>query len=127
MRISYWSSDLCSSDLLLYFVSARAAWNCAQVELTHGEFKVVHLLAQRIGRDVGYREIYDAVRGAGFEAGQGPDGYRANVRAMVKRIRQKFRDIDPDFDDIETYPGFGYRSDKHTTDIQALIHLSIVL
>lgn len=95
--------------LVLDVASARAVWNGAQVELTHGEFKVVHLLAHRIGRDVGYREIYDAVRGAGFEAGQGPDGYRANVRAMVKRIRQKFRDLDPEFDSIETYPGFGYR------------------
>lgn len=97
------------TGLMLDVASARAAWNGQQVDLTHGEFKVVQLLAQRIGRDVGYREIYDAVRGAGFEAGQGPDGYRANVRAMVKRIRQKFRDLDPDFDAIETYPGFGYR------------------
>lgn len=97
------------AGLMLDVASARAAWNGQQVDLTHGEFKVVQLLAQRIGRDVGYREIYDAVRGAGFEAGQGPDGYRANVRAMVKRIRQKFRDLDPEFDAIETYPGFGYR------------------
>lgn len=95
--------------LVLDVASARAAWNGAQVDLTHGEFKVVQLLAQRVGRDVGYREIYDAVRGAGFEAGQGPEGYRANVRAMVKRIRQKFRDLDPEFEAIETYPGFGYR------------------
>ncbi|HLT77093.1 MAG TPA: response regulator transcription factor [Ferrovibrio sp.] len=98
-----------ASGLVLDVASARASWNGQQVELTHGEFKVVQLLAQRVGRDVGYREIYDAVRGVGFEAGQGPDGYRANVRAMVKRIRQKFRDLDPDFDAIETYPGFGYR------------------
>ncbi|MBS4046805.1 MAG: response regulator transcription factor [Alphaproteobacteria bacterium] len=95
--------------LVLDVASARAAWNGAQVDLTHGEFKVVQLLAQRAGRDVGYREIYDAVRGVGFEAGQGPEGYRANVRAMVKRIRQKFRDLDGEFDAIETYPGFGYR------------------
>lgn len=95
--------------LLLDVASARVTWNGTQVDLTHGEFKVVQLLAQRIGRDVGYREIYDVVRGVGFEAGQGPDGYRANVRAMVKRIRQKFRDIDAEFDAIETYPGFGYR------------------
>jgi two-component system response regulator ChvI len=95
--------------LMLDVASARAVWNGAQVDLTHGEFKVVQLLAQRVGRDVGYREIYDAVRGAGFEAGQGPEGYRANVRAMVKRIRQKFRDLDPEFEAIETYPGFGYR------------------
>lgn len=98
-----------AGGLLLDVASARASWNGNQVELTHGEFKVVQLLAQRAGRDVGYREIYDAVRGVGFEAGQGPDGYRANVRAMVKRIRQKFRDLDPEFDAIETYPGFGYR------------------
>lgn len=98
-----------SGGLVLDVASARAAWNGAQVDLTHGEFKVVQLLAQRVGRDVGYREIYDAVRGAGFEAGQGPEGYRANVRAMVKRIRQKFRDLDPEFEAIETYPGFGYR------------------
>lgn len=98
-----------SGGLVLDVASARASWNGQQVELTHGEFKVVQLLAQRVGRDVGYREIYDAVRGVGFEAGQGPDGYRANVRAMVKRIRQKFRDLDPEFDAIETYPGFGYR------------------
>lgn len=98
-----------AGGLLLDVASARASWNGQQVDLTHGEFRVVQLLAQRIGRDVSYREIYDAVRGAGFEAGQGPDGYRANVRAMVKRIRQKFRDLDPEFDAIETYPGFGYR------------------
>jgi two-component system response regulator ChvI len=32
-----------------------------------------------------------------------------NVRAFMKRIRQKFRAIDPEFDAIETRPGMGYR------------------
>ncbi len=36
-------------------------------------------------------------------------GFRANVRAFIKRIRQKFRDVDPDFARIRNYPGFGYR------------------
>ena len=36
-------------------------------------------------------------------------GYRANVRAFIKRIRQKFRDVDTAFTQIENYPGFGYR------------------
>jgi two-component system response regulator ChvI len=31
------------------------------------------------------------------------------VRTFIKRIRQKFREIDPEFDQIENYPGFGYR------------------
>ena len=65
--------------------------------------------AGRAGRDVSYREIYDLVRGEGFRAGSGEQGYRANVRALIKRIRQKFRDVDPTFDLIENYPGFGYR------------------
>ena len=47
--------------------------------------------------------------GKGFVAGHGPEGYRSNVRTFIKRIRQKFRDIDDDFDAIENYPGYGYR------------------
>ena len=89
--------------------SARALWRGQRVELTLTEFKVVRLLATRAGRDVSYREIYDVVRGEGFRAGSGEEGYRANVRALVKRIRQKFRAIDTNFEQLENYPGFGYR------------------
>jgi len=89
--------------------SARALWRGRRVDLTLSEFKVVQLMAARAGRDVGYREIYDLVRGEGFQAGSGEDGFRANVRAMVKRIRQKFRAIDAEFDALKNYPGFGYR------------------
>lgn len=96
-------------QLFLDTESARAIWRDAQVDLTLTEFKVVQLLASRAGRDVSYREIYDVVRGIGFRAGSGEDGYRANVRALVKRVRQKFRAIDPSFTALENYPGFGYR------------------
>ena len=34
---------------------------------------------------------------------------RANVRHFVQKIRDKFARIDPAFDAIETYQGFGYR------------------
>ncbi len=89
--------------------TARASWNGAQVDLTLGEYNIVRYLAERAGQDVRYRELYDLVRGKGFIAGAGADGYRANVRTFIKRIRQKFRDMDPAFDRIENYPGFGYR------------------
>lgn len=89
--------------------SSRAAWRGNQIDLTLTEYRVTRLLAGRAGRDVSYREIYDLVRGEGFRAGSGEQGYRANVRALIKRIRQKFRDVDPTFDLIENYPGFGYR------------------
>src|SRR3546814_17436769 len=94
MRISDWSSDVCSSDL---------------VDLTLTEFAIVLFLVSQQGGDVSYRQIYDIVRGKDFVAGYGPDGYRANVRSFIKRIRKKFRDVDDNFDGIENYPVFGYR------------------
>ncbi|MBT5572235.1 MAG: response regulator transcription factor [Alphaproteobacteria bacterium] len=89
--------------------SSRALWQDARVDLTLTEFKIVHHLATRAGTDIRYREIYDLVHGEGFVAGAGDDGYRSNVRTFIKRIRQKFRDVDDSFDAIATYTGFGYR------------------
>jgi two-component system response regulator ChvI len=89
--------------------SARAFWKGQLVDLTITEFKVIRLLAANPDRDVPYRALYDLVRGEGFQAGSGADGYRANVRAIVKRVRRAFCTIDPQFDAIENYPGFGYR------------------
>ena len=87
----------------------RALWAGRGIDLTLTEFKIVVLLAEQAGRDVGYRQIYDLVHGKDFVAGQGSEGYRANVRTFIKRIRKKFRDSDPGFDHIENYAGFGYR------------------
>ena len=89
--------------------SARASWQGKPVELTLTEFKVVEHLATRAGRDVRYRELYDVMRGEGFHGGNGENGYRVNVRTMIKRVRQKFSAIDEKFDRIENYPEFGYR------------------
>lgn len=88
---------------------ARAYWQGSEVPLTLNEFKLVDLLVGKAGRDVRYRELYDQVHGSGFVAGFGEDGFRSNVRTLIKRIRQKFRTLDPDFEAIENYPGFGYR------------------
>ncbi|OFW43857.1 MAG: response regulator [Acidobacteria bacterium RIFCSPLOWO2_12_FULL_67_14b] len=95
--------------LELQLDSSRALWNGQQVYLSLTEFRMVHYMAARSGMDVRYRELYDIVHGEGFVAGEGTEGYRANVRTFVKRIRQKFRDMDPSFDRIGNYPGFGYR------------------
>ena len=96
-------------QLELRFDVNRALWGGQTVDLTLTEFKIVTLLAEKAEQDVGYREIYDLVHGKDFIAGHGAEGYRANVRTFIKRIRKKFRDGDPDFDHIENYPGFGYR------------------
>ncbi len=95
--------------LTLDVQSHRAFWRDTEVDLTLTEFGMVRLLMAQSGRDVTYRDLYDVVHGKDFQAGYGTEGYRANVRSAIKRIRQKFRDLDPDFDEIENYPGFGYR------------------
>ena len=100
-------------ELLLSEASKRATWRGRNVPLSRNEFDVVALLANTAGHDVGYRQIYDVVRGNGFVAGHGEDGYRTNVRAMVKRIRRKFVQLDPDFAALQNYPGFGYRWHRH--------------
>jgi two-component system, OmpR family, response regulator ChvI len=87
----------------------RAFWRGDQVDLTLSEFGIVRFLVTKSGGDVTYRQIYDMVRGKDFLAGYGAEGYRANVRSFIKRIRKKFRDVDAEFDRIDNYPGFGYR------------------
>jgi two-component system, OmpR family, response regulator ChvI len=87
---------------------SRATWGDVDVGLTVGEYHIVHLLASNRGRYVTYRAVYDCMHYVGFIAGSGDDGYRANVRSAIKRIRNKFRELDPTFAEIENYPGFGY-------------------
>ncbi len=96
-------------QLTLRLESHRALWCGDQVPLTVTEFRIVRLLACGLGKPFTYREIYDVVHGAGFMAGDGLDGFRINVRALIKKIRKRFRGIDQDFDEIENVPGHGYR------------------
>lgn len=101
------TASIGSLDLKLQ--SHRALWRKSLVPLTVTEFRIVRLLASRAGEEVSYREIYDVVHGAGFVAGDGRNGYRSNVRSLIRKIRKRFCAIDPDFSEIENYPGFGYR------------------
>src|SRR4029077_4264548 len=83
--------------LLLRPDIGRAYWKDADLGLTLGEYNIVYLLASNEGRYVTYRAIYDRLHYEGFIAGDGADGYRANVRSAIKRIRNKFRSFDPAF------------------------------
>jgi two-component system response regulator ChvI len=103
------TETLVLGELELRPESGRAYWKGKEANLTLGEFRIVQSLASQAGRDLRYRDLYDQVHGSGFVAGVGPEGYRTNVRTFIKRIRQKFRELDPSFEKIENYPGFGYR------------------
>jgi two-component system response regulator ChvI len=88
--------------------SHRAQWAGREVPLTVTEFRIVRLLATHAGDEVRYRQIYDVVHGIGFYAGDGEDGYRTNVRSLIRKVRQKFCAIDPLFAEIQNRPGVGY-------------------
>ena len=94
--------------LLLRPDIGRAYWKDADLGLTFGEYNIICLLASNVGRYVTYRAIYDRLHYEGFIAGDGADGYRANVRSAIKRIRNKFRSFDPTFDENENYNCYGY-------------------
>jgi two-component system response regulator ChvI len=103
------SETLRVGELVLAREAKRAHWRGVPVPLSRNEFDLVALLVEKAGQDVGYRQLYDTMHGPGFVAGQGETGYRANVRAMVKRIRRKFLELDPAFEALQNYAGFGYR------------------
>jgi two-component system, OmpR family, response regulator ChvI len=86
----------------------RAYWNGLDVGVSHREYNLIHMLVSDVGQYKTYRAIYDRLHYVGFIAGSGSDGYRANVRTVIKRIRNKFRAIDPAFGEIESYTSFGY-------------------
>jgi two-component system response regulator ChvI len=93
---------------------SRVFWNGEDVELTFGEYRIVDLLTSKPGQYFTYRAIYDRLRHEGFVANGGPTGHCANVRSAIKRIRNKFRGLDPTFDAIKNYQAFGYAWRKHT-------------
>jgi two-component system response regulator ChvI len=97
------SEDLLCGKLVLKQAVSRAYWSGKDVCLTLGEYNIVHLLASNAGRYVTYRKVYDQMHYEGFVAGSGENGYRANVRSAIKRIRNKFHECDPAFVEIENY------------------------
>jgi len=84
----------------------KVTWNGTDVTLTVTEFLILEALAQRPGvvknrnqlLDVAYQEdVYVDDR---------------TIDSHIKRIRRKFRAVDPQFDAIETLYGVGYRFEE---------------
>jgi two-component system response regulator ChvI len=84
----------------------KVRWDGKDVSLTVTEFLILEALAQRAGvvktrnqlLDVAYNEdVYVDDR---------------TIDSHIKRIRRKFRTVDPTFDAVETLYGVGYRFDE---------------
>jgi two-component system response regulator ChvI len=102
-------ANLVCGKLTLNPQVGRAYWNGSDVGLTMSEYNIVLLLASTPGRWVTYRTIYDRVHYEGFMAGSGEDGFRTNVRGIIRRLRKKFIQCDKTFAHIQNFVGIGYR------------------
>jgi two-component system, OmpR family, response regulator ChvI len=78
-------------------------WEGRAVKLTVTEFLLLQALAQRPG----FVKSRDNLMDAAYEDQVYVDD--RTIDSHVKRMRKKFRDVDPDFDAIETLYGVGYR------------------
>ncbi len=78
-------------------------WNGKAVKLTVTEFLLLQSLAQRPG----FVKSRDNLMDAAYDDQVYVDD--RTIDSHVKRMRKKFRQVDPEFDAIETLYGVGYR------------------
>jgi two-component system response regulator ChvI len=102
------STAIRHGSLMLEPDAGQVSWKGTDIDLTVSELKLVLMIVSNQGRHVSYRHLYDGIHYEGFVAGSGEHGYRTNIRSSIKRIRRKFQDCDPTFDEIQNYIGFGY-------------------
>ena len=81
----------------------RVTWNDANVTLTVTEFLILETLAQRPGSVKTRNQLMDAAYQYDIYVDD------RTIDSHIKRVRRKFRQVDPEFDAIETLYGAGYR------------------
>jgi two-component system response regulator ChvI len=81
-------------------------WDGRTVSLTVTEFLILETLAQRPGVIKTRNQLLDIA--------YNDDVYvdDRTIDSHIKRIRRKFRAVDPAFDSIDTLYGVGYRFDE---------------
>ncbi len=84
----------------------KVLWDGKDVSLTVTEFLILEALAQRPGVVKNRNQLLDVA--------YSDDVYvdDRTIDSHIKRIRRKFRTVDPEFDAIETLYGVGYRFDE---------------
>ena len=81
----------------------ESLWDGKPVKLTVTEFLLLQSLAQRPG----FVKSRDNLMDAAYDDQVYVDD--RTIDSHIKRMRKKFREVDPDFDAIETLYGVGYR------------------
>jgi two-component system response regulator ChvI len=81
----------------------ESLWEGKPVKLTVTEFLLLQSLAQRPG----FVKSRDNLMDAAYDDQVYVDD--RTIDSHIKRMRKKFREVDPEFDAIETLYGVGYR------------------
>jgi two-component system, OmpR family, response regulator ChvI len=81
----------------------RVTWGSKAVTLTVTEFLILEALAQRPGIVKTRNQLMDAAYQDDIYVDD------RTIDSHIKRVRRKFREVDPEFDAIETLYGAGYR------------------
>ena len=84
----------------------KVRWNGSEVSLTVTEFLILAALAQRPGVVKNRNQLLDVAYNEDVYVDD------RTIDSHIKRIRRKFRALDPEFDAIETLYGVGYRFDE---------------
>ncbi len=97
------SDVLRRGDLMLDSVRHMCTWRGHEVNLTVTEFLLVEALARRPGHVKSRDQLIDAAYGEHIYIDD------RTIDSHIKRLRKKFKDVDPEFAQIETLYGVGYR------------------
>lgn len=95
--------QLVRGDLVIDGARHHCTWKGSPVSLTVTEFLILKSLAGRPGVVKSRERLMDEAYGDG--------GYVEDrtIDSHIKRMRRKFREVDPEFRQIETLYGVGYR------------------
>jgi two-component system response regulator ChvI len=90
-------------DLLLDPARHLCNWKTRTVDLTVTEFLLLKALAQRPGHVKNRDQLMDAAYGENIYVDD------RTIDSHIKRLRKKFKQVDGEFNEIETLYGVGYR------------------
>jgi two-component system response regulator ChvI len=97
------AGELARGRLAMDTARHRVTWGGTNVTLTVTEFLILETLAQRPGIVKTRNQLMDAAYQDDIYVDD------RTIDSHIKRVRRKFRQIDPEFDAIETLYGAGYR------------------
>ena len=90
-------------DLVLDPSRHQCTWKGKEVHLTVTEFLLLKSLAERPGHVKNRDQLMDAAHGEPIYVDD------RTIDSHIKRVRRKFREVDSEFEQIETLYGIGYR------------------